>query len=84
MLSSPVGLEPTTFELRLKISTRSPTRYPLRHGDNLAHTTLNFDVITAQSAHVEFTNKVTYLFIYDHQLLILYHFFFHFTLLKPS
>ena len=30
--STPVGLEPTTFEYLLLQFTRSPTRYPLRHG----------------------------------------------------
>lgn len=30
--ATPVGLEPTTFESPLKCLTRSPMRYPLRHG----------------------------------------------------
>lgn len=30
--TTPVGLEPTTFECLLLLFTRSPTRYPLRHG----------------------------------------------------
>ncbi len=35
--STLVGLEPTTFESLLWRSTRSPTRYPLRHRATCAH-----------------------------------------------